>query len=373
MRVSSHQLTSALVDLPESSIPGPEVDLVIAHGNPFSLEDPSLLEKLCDAFPNAHITGCSSAGEMLNGRAYDNSIVYAALQFDHTTIRQTRIDLPETDRNEHEAGRALATALAAPDLALILLFSEGLAVDCDELIKGIHDHPGTKTPVFGGLAGDNLAFEHTVVLDRTGVYGDAVVAVGFYGDRLEVSTSTSWFDQVGSEVEVTCSEGNLLTEIDGLPALDVFMDLVGDQTEFNPSVTLNFPFIIQKPETRESLYCRTVHEIVAEEKTLLSAGTVPEGPAKLIKLLKDDFLMDARRTSERLAGKSSEFAMAVSCAARRGAMGDDWMSEFPVIQQALGDFPCLGFYSYGEIGDCHEDGKTIVHNHTLTIATFHEA
>ena len=373
MKVSTHQLTSTLEDLPPASIAEDEVNLVIVHGSPFSLEDPTLLENLRAGFPNASIAGCSSAGDILNGKNCENSVIYAAIKFEHTAVRQVRVDLPEEGRNELEAGRELGEKLQGDGLKQILLFSEGLAVDCDYLLEGMKEVLGADVAIFGGLAGDIFTVEHTLVMDREGVSGNAVVAVGLYGDRLEVQTSTSLFDQEGVEIEITASEDNILKEINGRPAFDVYEELLQEQGEMDATSCLHFPIIILDPETRKPLCCRSIPEGYADDKSLLAAGSIPEGPAKLVSFLnKEHLLEDVRRTCERIRGESADFAMIASCIGRRSALGDDWLDEAISIRQTLGDVPNLGFYSFGEIGAGYHSQSSIVHNQTLSIAAFHE-
>ena len=372
MLVSSHRLTSPLEDLPDDQL-STSAQLVLVYGPQFSLEDLSLLEKLTTHYPNARVLGCSSAGEHLDGQAYDNSIVYSAIQFEHTTLRPARVDLPEEKRNEFLAGQALAKELAGEDLAMVLLFSEGLAVDCDELIRGIQSVLGSEAPIFGGLAGDSLSFERTVVLSNEGVSADAVVAVGLYGKRLQIETVTSHFDQSGEMVEITAAQGNLLSEINGRPALEVLEEYILKEEGEGIVECLSFPIIILDQATHKPLYCRTIHEYNAEDGSMLAAGSFPVGPAKLINMLdKENFLADTKETTGRLAKDRHQFALIVTCAARRGTLGKDWMEESPLIGEALGEMPSIGFYSYGEIGKSNHGNSTIVHNQTLNIAAFHE-
>ena len=372
MLASTYRLTSPLEELPDDKLK-PSADLVLVYAPPFSLEDPSLLEKLTTQYPKARVLGCSSAGECLDGKPYDNSIVYSAIQFEHTTLRPARVDLPEEKRNEFLAGQALANELAGEDLVMVLLFSEGLAVDCDELIRGIQSVLGSETAIFGGLAGDSLSFERTVVLSNEGVSADAVVAVGFYGDRLRFETVTSHFDQSGETIEITAAQGNLLSEINGRPALDVLEEFILREEGVGITESLSFPIIILDPTTHKPLYCRTIHEYNTEDGTLLAAGSFPVGPAKLINMYdKTNFLIDTRKTSGRLEKDRHQFALIISCAARRGTLGNDWMEELSLISEALGEMSSIGFYSYGEIGKSNFGNFTIVHNQTLNIAAFHE-
>src|SRR5256885_621748 len=85
-------------------------------------------------------------------------------------------------------------------------------------------------PTLGvGLAGDGAHFERTWVLDHEAMRGDRVVAVGLYGDHVRVgSGSRGGWGIFGPERVVTRSSGNVLFELDGKPALELYKRYLGD-------------------------------------------------------------------------------------------------------------------------------------------------
>lgn len=371
MKVFSHELTSSLEDLPSIDFPCEKIDLVFIHGSPFSLEDPILLDNFRDAFPNAELLGCSSAGEMINGQTFDNAIVFSALHFEKSTIKSARVGSSENESDEFDGGRKLAASLDADDLQFIVIYCEGLGLDCDEMISGIQAELGRNIPIAGGLAGDSLLFERTILMDRDGAYDNGAVAVGIYGDSFTVNRSASLFEKEGIGIEISASDGNMLTGINGRPALEEYTKMLGEKADQLPGICLNFPITILDPETQQPLYCRTMHEII--DNNILAAGTVPEGPARLIDLTNpEDFFIDANNTSKAATTEAAEFAVIVNCAGRRAALGDRWTEEQSIIQDNFAEIPSIGFYSYGEIGECRNTGSTIVHNQAVNIFTFHE-
>ena len=374
MIVHSHKLIST-IDMPTPLLTANScVDLVFVNGPPLSVSDPALLDQLKKAYPEAHILGCSSAGEMLNGESSQNTIIVSAIEFEHTNVKPARVEITENSEDEFESGKMLAKQLKGNDLQMIILFSEGLAVDCDELVNGICHILGPQAPIFGGLAGDIKAFEYTLIMDRQGVYDNGVVAVGLYSDRLKINTAASICTQDGEEIEITSAQDNIIYAINDQPALDMYDDLITDQSGLALSSRLYFPLVILDPKTQEPLYFRTVHEYHIESKSILAAGTVPVGPAKIINMTNSKHILeDTRATSAKLKESQSEFALIVSCAGRRATMSHGWLRESSIIKRNLGGVPQHGFYSLGEIGKSHYDNSTILHNHTLSIATFHES
>lgn len=374
MKVVLKKLTSALEFIIESDIDGEKIDLVLVFGNAYSIEDPFLLENFTTAFPKARILGCSTAGDLLNGETYDNSIVYAAIKFDHTKVHHGRVDLPIKERDEIQAGRELATQLKQDDLSMVILLSEGLAVDCDELIVGMREVLGPDVPFFGGLAADDLAFEQTVVLDNDGASSEAVVAVGLCGDRIKIRTKASMYNHKGVKINVTKSIGNIVHEINGKPALPEYEAIIRNEFKLDVMSILHFPFLILDKENKEPLYARTIHEFDRSDNTLLAASAIPEGPASIIDLQKvEQYFDDAQQTAKQLIDEKNELGLVITCAARRGALGDSWKKEYKFVHDALEGLPSIGFYSYGEIGRSHFDNSSIIHNQTINIATFYES
>ena len=59
-----------------------------------------------------------------------------------------------------------------------------------------------------------------------------VVALGFYGTRLKVHCgSMSGFEPFGPERKITRSENNILYELDGEPALELYKKYLGDRLQ----------------------------------------------------------------------------------------------------------------------------------------------
>jgi hypothetical protein len=127
-------------------------ELVLVFGSRAALQTPGVLEDIAHAYPNAHITGCSTAGEILGVHVQDDSIVVTAIGFDHTAIRFATAPAPAGGSSE-AAGAELARQLAAePGLRHVLVLSDGLHVNGSELVRGLTAGLPADVPVTGGLA-----------------------------------------------------------------------------------------------------------------------------------------------------------------------------------------------------------------------------
>src|SRR4029077_3748746 len=78
------------------------------------------------------------------------------------------------------AGAHVARALDRIDERphkVLLLLTDGLAGDQQEIVRGAYDVVGAAIPLVGGCAGDDLRMESTSVVFGDEVVSDAVVAV----------------------------------------------------------------------------------------------------------------------------------------------------------------------------------------------------
>ena len=63
-----------------------------------------------------------------------------------------------------ELGRSAAERFANP---VVLAFAAGLRINLEPLVSGVHQGAGRATPLFGGVAGDDLAMRQTLIFPGT--------------------------------------------------------------------------------------------------------------------------------------------------------------------------------------------------------------
>ena len=373
MKVMSRHLSATLDNLTKSVNINPDADLVLVHGNPFSLEEPMLLDTFTKSFPNACVAGCSSDGVFFNGQSYENSVIYTVIDFNDTEVRQARINLIEDEYDEYASGKMLADQLIRDDLISLIIFSEGTKLDCHLFLQGVREVLGSTVAIWGGLASDKTGFDYTVVMDSEGVYDDAVVAVGLYGKRLVVDAALSSQEKTGVEINITRAEDNIIYEINEQPAAKVLNSILHDHYGASMSEKNRFPIIILDPQTRKPMYSRVIYHEDKEYNSLYSVASVTEGPAYVVCMTETkDNLADAAQTCATLKTDAAEFVLVASCAGRKAAMNTDWINESALIQKSIGDAPSFGFYAYGEIGKNLIDNPSLLHNHTLSMMTLYE-
>jgi hypothetical protein len=176
---------------------------------------------------------------------------------------------------------------------------------------------------------------------------------------------------------VTRSKGNILYELDGQCALDLYKKYLGPQAEGLPATGLFFPLNIRIGSGNIELV-RTILGINEKEKSMIFAGDVPEGAyARLMKAnhdrLVDGAIKAARMSCETVGCTSPDLAILISCIGRRLVLRQRTDEEIEEVSNIFGAKTALtGFYSYGEICPPNSVEKSELHNQTMTITTLLE-
>jgi len=350
--------------------------LVLVFGGTKQISEARWMADLRTGNPRAHLFGCTTAGEIAGTRVYDDSVVATAVTFEKSTIQLAQVRVADT-RDSVDAGERIARALPAEGLRHVFVLSDGQRVNGSALVQGLLSHLPPGVQVTGGLAGDGARFERTFILAGETPIEGAVGAIGLYGPSLRVGYgSLGGWDSFGPERTVTKSTGNVLFELDGESALNLYKSYLGEHAKGLPSTGLLFPLQIQRKGSTERLV-RTILAVDEAKGSLTFAGDIPEGASA--KLMRANFerLIDgasgAARTSA-LAGANPELALLVSCVGRKLVLKQRTEEEVEAVQGVLGAKTVMtGFYSYGEICPAAPDAGCQLHNQTMTITTLSEA
>ena len=362
---------------PETSLSDSDQTLVIVFGGSGFVDDPAPMRALRQRFPTATIAGCSSSGEILGEAILDDSVVAAVAQFGATKLRRCTEPIDEVDSTE--VGARLGRGLFTPELSGVLVFSDGLGVNGTELIRGLTAELPPDVIVTGGLAGDGDRFERTWVLDDEGIPKSGVVsAVGLYGDAVRIGHgSRGGWDAFGPVRIITSSENNVLLELDGRPALELYKEYLGERADGLPATGLLFPLAIRERANDQRQLVRTILSVDEETQSMTFAGDVPEGWTAQLMMANFDRLIDGASEAAQVARRSDEnalstLAIAISCVGRRLVLGERAEEEVEATLDGLPDASRLvGFYSYGELSPS-VDGTCDLHNQTMTLTTIQE-
>jgi hypothetical protein len=354
--------------------------LVLAFGGKEVLINDNIYDKLKANYALADIVLCSTSGEIFNAAVFDNSVSVVAIEFEKTKIKTVSININNV-ADSFEAGKTLFTRLHGEGLAYVLIISDGGLVNGSQLVKGIEQVNTCNIPVTGGLAGDADKFSFTIVGCNEKPATGNIVAVGFYGDNLNIGhSSLGGWEIFGPEKKVTRSVSNCLYEIDNKSALDLYKQYLGKYADELPGSALLFPLYV-RPEGSLDSVVRTILSIDNEEQSMVFAGDIPEG--SYVRFMKANFdkLIDAatHAASNSLLqfpaanSEKPKLALLISCVGRKLILGKRVDEEVEAIKDIFGEATLLtGFYSYGEISPITPNATCELHNQTMTITTFNE-
>ena len=363
-------------EIPSDSVKTPQLVLYFGGRSTFT-DEPNALQELLARFPQAAVCGCSTAGEILGSRVYDDSVVAVLVEFKTTKVRAVAESTPDT-AGSTAAGQRAAARLKAPDLRHVLLLSDGLIINGTSLLSGMREKLAPGVAITGGMAGDAARFQKTLVGLGSDVREGQIVAIGFYGDDVVFGYgSRGGWEGFGPRRLITRSEGNVLFELDGQPALELYKRYLGERAAGLPATGLLFPLqLTEKPGDTEGVV-RTILAVDEARQSLTFAGDLPqEQYAQLMKATDEQIVGGAATAGIDALGKSGRdcsLAIMVSCVGRRLVLRQRTEEELDSVIHALPEkTAAIGFYSYGEVCPSNGGGYSELHNQTMTITVISE-
>jgi hypothetical protein len=174
---------------------------------------------------------------------------------------------------------------------------------------------------------------------------------------------------------VTKSIGNVVSEIDGQPALALYKKYLGDLASSLPGSGMRFPLNILSQDGDFSLI-RTLLAVNEDAQSLTFAGDVPQGSrCKLMRTNLDNLIESADIAAQKARPKTSDagLCVVVSCVGRRIVLGQLTEEELEAVERHAGaGMKLTGFYSYGELAPVGDVLQCHLHNQTMSLTTIQE-
>ncbi len=373
MRVETRAFPGGLVGEDLSALVAAAPQLVWVFGAVEPMTAPTTWQRLREAFPGAEIVGCSTAGEISASVVSDGGLVVTAAHFDDPAFRVVTTRLHDMS-DSASAGRRLGELLVGEGLHDVVVYGQGVDINGSALIEGFRSVLPAHVNLAGGLAGDGGAFKETWTISREGVSSRQIVAIGFHGPRIELRHgSFHGWRPFGPARRVTRAVANVLYELDGQPALDVYKRYLGEYAAGLPASGLLFPFEMLGDDLTAVGLIRTILGIDEAVGSLILAGDVVEhGYLRLMHANTDSLVEGAEVAAGRALGTLDDvqegLALLVSCVGRKLVMGARVDEEVEAVAGVFGRRAKIaGFYSYGEISPMLSGLECRLHNQTMTI------
>jgi hypothetical protein len=335
-----------------------------------------LLAGIADTVGTENIVGCTTDGEISCSGFGTGSAVLGGIATDKISFHVA--SATGIGEDSDAAGRKLAANLPG-SVRYVQAFSDGLTGDGCGILRGMMSVLGESTPICGGAAADGVRFQETRQFCGREILSDSVVGIGFSGDmKVGIGVQSGW-SPIGIARKVTRSCKQIVYELDGRPALEVYSRLFGKHAENLPMVGIEYPLglvdcseVLDDPDYNVVL--RASVSIDHNDGSIRFAGAIPEGA--MVRLTCGDL-----KCTLEAAGRAAKAALAdlgsyrpamvffFSCMARRTLLGRRTEEEVEKVRREAGaDVPILWFYSYGEFCPTKRGCPSLLHNETATVS-----
>lgn len=339
-----------------------------------SYDADGIAEGIARSAGDVPLVGCTTAGEIATAGPGERGVVVVALGGDGMSAA---VGVGEVgDGGLRRAGATAARCLDSVDPRshqVVLLLSDGLSGDQQEVVRGAYEQVGAAVPLVGGCAGDDLRMEGTKQFLGSRVLEGAVLGAAISSDApIGIGVSHGW-RPVGEPMTVTHSDGVVVFTLDDEPALDVYLERLGAPPEVCTDSEAFTAFAATRPlgmQRRGRDEIRFVATADFEQRSITCFAGVPQGGECSLMAGDSTSVLDATdaAVAEALAGLGGALPAGVlvfDCIARKGVLGEGVVDEVSRIADAVGGAPVAGFYTYGEIA--RTSGSSGFHNQTLVV------
>jgi hypothetical protein len=363
--------------LQKAGVDRPEIVIMFAT---IGYDQRTLLRTVRETTGGAPLTGCSAEGTIDGDHADESyfSVVVTAISSEemwwHHGIAR---DLEDDSR---AVGKQVAQDLLphlSSDTIGLFDFPDGRSDfgvamgSLDDMFAGLNENlpSGRFLPLWGGGANNNFNMG-----EPTYQYcDDEVISGGVSYALLSGNARAGWAIShacipIGGERVVTHSEGSVIHEIDGKPAVEVLKEylpehaLADDRDWMDYAISLALCFKAPSYMKDEEYVVRGVPAVKMADGSIIVQTEVPEGTSIWFssrdkEKITTGFDRMSQQIKEQLGGEKPELVFQFECATRGKMMFRDQEKSkiLEQFRQSVGpDTPWVGFYTAGEIGAVEE-------------------
>jgi hypothetical protein len=343
-----------------------------------------LIHSIREATSQAPLCGCSGEGIITQESITESNFAVCVMAIGSDELRFHTLSVRDIGEHADSAGQKLAdqiNPLLSPDTKACFLLADGLQFNFDPFLAAfesalVHD---TRLPLFGGLAADNWAVSKTYQYHDDEVFSGGVSCVLMEG-KAEIAWGINHgCVPVGTKRTITRCEGNIIYEIDGMPALEALADYFEPDwlSQWN-KISLNLCLGFKTPERiREGYeeYCiRYMMGKNDEQGYVTIQSEVTEGTELWLvrrdkELIRSGLQSISRQINDKMAGQKAKFVLQFECVGRGKVVfrENEKVELIRSLQTEIDpQVPWIGFYSYGEIGPIQS--YNCFHNYTSVVA-----
>ena len=351
-------------------------DILIAFVSPdFEPSYPNLPCLISEYFPETILIGCSGNGVIGNGMEVEHraGISLTGAEMPNVSITPFHIndiELPDGDQGP-EKWESLFKVKNISEPKFIIL-ADPFSVEIQNLVNGM-DYAFPNSTIIGGIAsGGSQQGTNAIYLNRD-TFAGGVVGIALHGD-IEIDTIVAQgCKPIGTLMNITECEGNILTGLDNNPPFEVLSGIYNnlsdsDQQLFQHSLFMgivNDPFI-DVPNNGDFLI-RNIVGANPEEGKIAIGEILKEGQlvqfhlrdsdtsSENLKIMLEDYKSDQEKNDQ-------YGALLFSCLGRGSYLYGKANHDTNMFKDLIGEIPLTGFFCNGEIGPVGD--TTYVHGYT---------
>jgi len=336
------------------------------------------------------IVGCSSAAIISNQGIFKHGLAVMLLSLPPNVYFNIACVRDIKEKTALNAGRELGEKLLygfrdmRRDLSVI--FSDGLMDEGSKLIYGLQERLGKSFPLVGASASDNMRFLRTYVYFNQEVLTDSAVGI-LWGGKLNfgLGIQHGW-KPLGKPRTITKSEGNIIHEIDGEPAVKIYEEyLARDLAELQKEIrriSILYPIGIYLPGEQEYLL-RNILSIENSGSLRLQGNAIECSMMRLMIGTKESCLNATRQAlneakkilfapiADITKSEIKNFVFVFDSVSRYMLLRREANQELGIIKEGFGkDTPIIGLYTYGEqapLKAISYQGQAYFHNQTIVM------
>jgi hypothetical protein len=331
----------------------------------------ALLRAIREVTAGAPLSGCSGEGIITRETVSETNFGVAVMVISSAELRFNHAMIQGIGGKAGQAGERLAGEIRpflAPDNIACFLLADGLVFNFDPFLSAFEAGlrqagQAGPLPLFGGLAADNWASHKTYQYHNDEVFSEGLSCVVMSGSGGIASGVNHGCVPVGGKRTITRSQGNIIYEIDGMPALDALQDYLGEdwRTQWNKTslnVCLGFKTPAHLKHGYEEYIIRYMMGKDDEQGGVTIQSEVSEGTELWIvrrdkELIACGMQAISGQIREQLAGRTPRFVLQFECVGRGKVVfrEQEKLELIRGLQQEIGEnVPWIGLYTYGEIG-----------------------
>ena len=334
----------------------------------------SLLGVVREATGGAPLTGCSAEGTINGDDADESNFSVVVTAISSEELQWTNGIVPGLEDQPRAVGKQVAQDLLpnlSADAIGLFVFPDGLTDYLEPFFAGLEENLRSDRflPLWGGGAGNNVSVD-----EPTYQYcDDEVISGGVAYALLSGKAQAGWaishgLVPIGSARTVTRSQGNVIYEIDGKPAIEVLKEylpegaLAEDRDWMRYAVSLALTTKAPNYMKDEEYVVRGVPAVRMGDGSISVQTEVPEGMSVWFssrdkEKITSRFDRMARQITQQLGDDKPELVFQFECFTRGKSLfrEQEKVQLLKRLRQSVGpEVPWAGFYTIGEIGPVEE-------------------